>query len=70
MSLLGERFANVQRAGQLKNKTATAVHDAARENKILIAVQQQAQQQGYPATAIRQVFKTILAEANHYEKKQ
>ena len=60
----------MQRAGQLKKQKATAVHDAARENKILTAVQQQAKQQGYPATPIRQVFEAILAQANNYEAKQ
>ncbi len=69
VTLLGKRFANVHRAGQLKKQTATAVHDAAREKKILTAVQQQAKQQGYPAVAIRQVFETILAQANTYEQK-
>lgn len=70
VTLLGERFANVQRAGQLKKQTATAVHDSAREANILAAVQTQAEQQAYPAAPIVNVFKAILAQANNYEKKQ
>ncbi len=67
VKLLGERLRNVARAGELKKHTKS-VHDQARENLILKTVSQQAQQAGYPGSIAKAVFKTILLQANVYEK--
>src|SRR5262245_59811430 len=67
VKLIGERLTYVKRAGELK-KNAKSIHDQSRENKILKSVGKQAQQTGYPATIAIAIFKTILAQANIYEK--
>lgn len=64
--LLAQRFAYVQRAGELKPDDIS-VCDAKRETSILKNVAVQAQQIGLPANIAVSVFKEILRQANQYE---
>ncbi len=67
ITLIGQRLAYVKRAGELK-KNIKSIHDPAREAKILHTVGQQAENAGYPAAIAIAIFKTILAQANVYER--
>jgi cyclohexadienyl dehydratase len=67
VDLIGRRLSYVQRAGELKG-SATAIHDQTREDKILKKVGLEAEKLGYPASIAQAVFRTILEQANQYEK--
>ncbi len=68
VKLLGQRLAYVKRAGELKAQQKS-IHDQAREDTILQTVAQQAKANGYPSEIAVNVFKTILAQANIYERR-
>ena len=65
--LVGQRLTYVKRAGELK-QGKQAVHDAAREQQILMRITQLAKAAGYsPAIAVA-IYKTLLLQTNQYER--
>ena len=68
IELIGQRFTNVKRAGELKQKNhQPSVHDEAREQAILADVAKRTQTLGYPDVMMVAIFKQILLESNRYE---
>ena len=67
VKLIGLRLTFVKRAGELK-KGKQAIHDQARENQIILKVTQLASKDGYPGYIAAEVYKTLLTQANIYEK--
>lgn len=68
VELIGKRLAYVKMAGELK-KNRKLIHDCAREHEILKQAKEQAESLGYPSSIAEEIFKTILAQSNIYERK-
>ena len=67
VALIGQRLTYVKRAGELK-RGKQAVHDAAREQQILMRITQLAKAAGYSPVIAVAVYKTLLLQTNQYER--